>query len=265
MSTEVPDGDVDTFIRCFKFLMDCSMLGVGTGFDTKGKGKFRVYKPNSEVPAHFLVEDSREGWVNSTGAVLQSYLKPGHAEVLLDYSKVRGPGLPLKVFGGYSSGPEPLKELHQMIKTMFDLFFSTKERESCLGSREIVDLMNFIGKCVVSGNIRRTAEIAFGDFNDSEFINLKNYEQNPERMEFGWVSNNSIFAETGMDYSEVASRIVKNGEPGLAWLENMKNYSRMSDPADYKDSRAAGGNPCLEQTLESFEMCCLVETFPDKH
>ena len=26
-----------------------------------------------------------------------------------------------------------------------------------------------------------------------------------------------------------------------------------------------GGNPCLEQTLESYEMCCLVETFPANH
>ena len=39
----------------------------------------------------------------------------------------------------------------------------------------------------------------------------------------------------------------------------------MIDPPDYKDSKAAGGNPCLEQTLESHEMCCLVETFPDNH
>jgi hypothetical protein len=39
----------------------------------------------------------------------------------------------------------------------------------------------------------------------------------------------------------------------------------MVDPPDYKDIKAAGGNPCLEQTLESQEMCCLVETFPDRH
>ena len=26
-----------------------------------------------------------------------------------------------------------------------------------------------------------------------------------------------------------------------------------------------GGNPCLEQTLESYELCCLVETFPNNH
>src|SRR6266480_5010270 len=29
--------------------------------------------------------------------------------------------------------------------------------------------------------------------------------------------------------------------------------------------RARGGNPCLEQTLESYELCCLVETFPSNH
>jgi ribonucleoside-triphosphate reductase (thioredoxin) len=39
----------------------------------------------------------------------------------------------------------------------------------------------------------------------------------------------------------------------------------MQDAPDNKDFRAGGGNPCLEQTLESFEICCLVETFPEKH
>jgi hypothetical protein len=64
--------------------------------------------------------------------------------------------------------------------------------------------MNMIGKCVIAGNIRRTAEIAFGDPADTNFINLKNYKKHPERQEFGWVSNNSIFAELGMDYTQVA-------------------------------------------------------------
>ena len=29
--------------------------------------------------------------------------------------------------------------------------------------------------------------------------------------------------------------------------------------------RVLGGNPCLEQSLESYELCCLVETFPAHH
>jgi len=68
-----------------------------------------------------------------------------------------------------------------------------------------------------------------------------------------------------MDYGPACERVQKNGEPGFAWLDNMKNYSRMGDPPDYKDQRAQGGNPCLEQTLESYELCCLVETFPNNH
>jgi ribonucleoside-triphosphate reductase len=38
-------ADVEGFIRAFEFLMDSAMLGIGVGFDTKGKGKFRVYQP----------------------------------------------------------------------------------------------------------------------------------------------------------------------------------------------------------------------------
>jgi hypothetical protein len=68
-----------------------------------------------------------------------------------------------------------------------------------------------------------------------------------------------------MDYGPVCERIKINGEPGFAWLENMKYYGRMCDPRNGHDIRAAGGNPCLEQTLESYELCCLVETFPSNH
>ena len=36
-------SNVDEFISSFEFLMDSSMLGIGIGFDTKGKGQFKVY------------------------------------------------------------------------------------------------------------------------------------------------------------------------------------------------------------------------------
>jgi len=39
----------------------------------------------------------------------------------------------------------------------------------------------------------------------------------------------------------------------------------MGDPPNFKDNKAAGVNPYREQTLESFELCCLVETFPSRH
>lgn len=122
----------------------------------------------------------------------------------------------MKTFGGTSSGPQPLIHMHEILSALFE-----KRIGKDIQSRDIVDIMNIIGKCVVSGNIRRVAEIALGEADDSSFIHLKNYDLNPDRMEYGWVSNNSIFANIGMDYKEVAESIFKNGEPGICWLDNM--------------------------------------------
>lgn len=110
--------------------------------------------------------------------------------------------------------------------------------------------------------VHNSAEIVLGDADSEEYLNLKNYKENPERAAHGWASNNSVFAETGMDYTRLAERIRDNGEPGLVWLKNMQNYGHMGSVPDYEDQRVAGTNPCGEQQLESFETCCLVETFP---
>ena len=109
--------------------------------------------------------------------------------------------------------------------------------------------------------VHNTALISFGSKDSTEFMDLKDYTKNPQRMDYGWTSNNSIFADLGMNYSEVAKRICNNGEPGIAWLNNMREYSRMVDHPDNKDYRVEGGNPCLEQSLESYELCTLVESF----
>jgi ribonucleoside-triphosphate reductase len=52
----------------------------------------------------------------------------------------------------------------------------------------------------------------------------------------------------------VAHQTAVNGEPGYAWLENMQAFGRMCEAPDRKDWRAAGGNPCLEQSLEDQEL-----------
>lgn len=41
--------------------------------------------------------------------------------------------------------------------------------------------VNHIGRCIVSGDVRQTAEIAFGDPASEEYIDLKNYDKNPHR------------------------------------------------------------------------------------
>jgi ribonucleoside-triphosphate reductase len=134
-----------------------------------------------------------------------------------------------------------------------------------LNSLMIMDIANLIGVCVVSGNVRRSAELAMGSLHDEDFLNAKNYDKHPERGEWGWMSNNSVEAQVGDDLSHIVEGIALNGEPGVIWMDVTRDYGRLIDPPNYKDWRAQGYNPCAEQSLESYEMCTLVETFLNRH
>ena len=187
VSTEKIDSE---FALPFLFLMDMSMLGVGVGFDTKGAGKIRIKKPDIHNWT-YRISDTREGWIKSLEMLIDSYFK-GTNKVEFDYGDIRPEGQLIKGFGGLSSGPEPLKELHGNIRKVLDA-----EIGEDISITTIVDIMNLIGKCIVTGNVRRSAEIVFGDPTSEEYLDLKNYKVNPERETFGWMSNNSVFAELG--------------------------------------------------------------------
>lgn len=227
------------FSEPFCFLMDFSMLGVGIGGDTKGAGKVYIKQPRTTTEPH-VVEDSREGWVEIVRRILDSYVGSDTLPINIDYSKVRKAGEPIRGFGGIASGPEPLKELVEDIQKVLNPLI-----EDTITSTAIVDLFNLIGRCVVAGGIRRTAEIMFGEVEDEEYIDLKNPELHAEALaHHRWCSNNSILATEGMNYAEVAKRTAKNGEPGYFWLENARAYSRIKGLPDWKDEAATGANPC---------------------
>ena len=251
----------------FAFLMEASMLGVGVGFDDKGADKeFTIYEPK-EPEVITVIPDTREGWVESVTAVINSYLRPDQKIAGFSYSEIRPAGTPIKTFGGTAAGHEPLLKLHNHIHKLF------KGRAGqTLTRRDIADIGNMIGVCVVSGNVRRSAELLIGRLDDKDFLNLKNAKVFPERNSYdpaspgwAWMSNNSIEATVGADLSGIVDGIASNGEPGVVWMDMSRKYGRLIDPANDKDWRVAGYNPCAEQSLESFEMCTLVETYLNRH
>jgi len=222
----------------FRFLMDMSMLGVGVGFDTKGAGEIIIKQP-AFVKTAAIVPDTREGWVETMSIVLNGFFT-GSEIPEFDYSIIRPEGAPIKGFGGTASGSGPLKQMVNMLTKMLITHIDQK-----ITSTIIVDICAMIGKCVVSGNVRRTALIALGDPNDEQFINMKDYKLFPKELKnWRWASNNSVFAEVGQDYTDIAKKIAVNGEPGLFWLDNAKKYSRMVDPQNDLDYKAVGCNPC---------------------
>ena len=251
----------------FAWVMDALMLGIGVGFDTLGQEKdMLIYSPNNSEVC-YEIPDTREGWVESLRILLNSYLRPNQQKQTFNYDVIRPLGAPIKGFGGVSSGPEPLKVLHNRI----DKVLGGRAGET-LDSRAIVDIVNLIGTCVVAGNVRRSATLALGSAGDEDFINLKNAEIFPERNSYdpenpgwAWMSNNSISAKVGTKYEDYVDLISNNGEPGFIWLDVARNYGRLADAPDYKDTRVMGFNPCAEQPLESYELCTLVEVHLNRH
>ena len=252
--------------RPFTFLMEASMLGVGVGFDDKGADKdFQIYEPQGEET--YVVPDTREGWVKSLEILINSYLRADQKNTIFDYKEVRPSGTPIKTFGGTAAGHEPLERLHNHINKLFKGRSGEK-----VTRKDIADIGNMIGVCVVSGNVRRSAELLIGRIDDKDFLNLKNAEVYPERNSYdpaapgwAWMSNNSVESYVGANLDSIVEGIARNGEPGVIWLDVSRAYGRLVDPPNNKDYRVEGYNPCAEQSLESYEMCTLVETYLNRH
>lgn len=262
----------------FAFLMEASMLGIGVGFDTKGADKhFHVHAPKAVPSGEFVLDDTgralapqiltedglvdpgelgaevhvitddREGWVASVVRLIDAYLKPGQTLPVWDYTQVRPAGEPIRTFGGTAAGPGPLRKLHEALRRVLDA-----KAGQTLTSTDILDIGNLIGVCVVSGNVRRSAELALGSVDDAAFLNAKNPEVFPERNSYdpqapgwGWMSNNSVKVSLGDDLSGIVEGIKLNGEPGVVWMDVSRDYGRLIDPPNGKDHRAAGYNPCV--------------------
>ena len=250
----------------FCFLMDMSMLGVGVGYDTRGANSIKVKRPR-KGDFTFQIEDTREGWIAIVRCIIDAYFGYGTIPTHIDYSQIRPHGSQIKTFGGTASGPTPLK---QLVEYDIPSILGPLEDE-LITSEAIVDLFSAIGKCVVSGNVRRSASIALGNYDDNTFLSLKDSSLSKKHAElcspngWRWTANHSIFSKIGMDYTIPAQSTKKTGEIGYFWLENAQKFGRMSDPSHEPNTNIIGCNPCGEISMEDHEFCNVPETFPARH
>lgn len=249
-------------VEDFQFLMDHLMVGGGVGFTVErasvhdfpkvqNVGYVRHEKTND---ADFIVGDSRNGWSALLGKVLKSYFETGES---FTYSTilVRGYGATLKTFGGTASGPEVLIEGIQNICDILNARVGKKIR-----SIDALDIANIIGKIVVAGSARRSAQIAIGDPDDFLFLKAKNWGKG-DIPAWRANSNNSIYADS---YDEIIDEFWKgydgSGEPyGLINRNLIRKNGRLSEKVN--DNKVIGTNPCGEIGLEDGEPCNLAEIF----
>ena len=102
----------------FAWMMDALMVGIGVGFDTEGAGTLAIQEPQYTNDT-LVIDDSREGWVDSVHMLLDGFFF-GAKVPKFDYSAIRLEGALIHGFGGTSSGPGPLVELHKKLnRTLF--------------------------------------------------------------------------------------------------------------------------------------------------
>ncbi|ETY72459.1 ribonucleoside-triphosphate reductase [Lactiplantibacillus fabifermentans T30PCM01] len=205
----------------------------------------------------YVLPDTREGWVEALAQLIDAHFIGNYKEIVFDISKIRARGVRIHGFGGTASGPAPLIEMLKDVNVIINNKVSAK-----LNSVDCTDISNLIGKAVVAGNVRRSAEIALGDSNDYDFITMK---QNKDKLyHHRWASNNSIITdEKYANYGDVAEAVAKNGEPGIFNLDMSRNYGRITDGRQNNvDATVEGTNPCGEISLSNGEPCNLFEVFP---
>lgn len=243
------------------FMMDMSMLGVGIGFDTKGAGQVEIQRPNPAKYVEYEVHDSREGWVDSLRTLIHSYTKKSsNGEVVFNYEKIRPAGSTITGFGGTAAGANILSDMHEMFRKHLD-----RKIGKTLSSGDIVDLMNYIGKCVVAGNVRRTAQIAFGEAGDEEYSSLKNpyafmpdhiksMIQEKEGMAWGRATNSVAYLDVSdFDTSSLTSEETELLTQGTIqwsalnnhrWASNNSVFAKVGMPyKQYEKDIATNGEP----------------------
>ena len=254
---------VDEPVRPFTWAFEMLMLGSGVGFNIQREHVYQLPKIRRKVTvknvedagADFIVPDSREGWTELLKRVLEASFVTGQG-FTYDTSLVRPAGTPIKGFGGTASGPG-------------DLIWGMNEINRILNERsgnrlkpiDCLDIMNIIGKIVVAGNVRRSAQIAIGDHDDIEYLRAK-------RWDLGGIpnwramSNNSVACDDVSTLPEEFWEGYKgNGEPyGLINLSSSRRMGRTGE-TQYPDPDVMGYNPCAEQSLAPFETCCLAEIY----
>tara|TARA_B100000029_G_scaffold180448_1_gene178125 strand:- start:2355 stop:4256 length:1902 start_codon:yes stop_codon:yes gene_type:complete len=248
-------------IKPFTWAMDALMLGSGVGYNIQrehvyelprvNKKKIRIIRKDTK-DADFIVPDSREGWIELLRRCLEAHFYSGGG---FSYSTicVRGKGEVIKGFGGVASGPNELCWGIEQISNVLNT-----RRGKKLRPIDCLDIMNIIGYIVVAGNVRRSAQIAIGDYDDIQFLEAKRWDNGIPNWRA--MSNNSVVCnDIALLPEQFWEGYGGNGEPyGLINLKLAQTVGRTGD-SRYPDPDVQGFNPCAEQSLAPFETCCLAE------
>ncbi|RMG76678.1 MAG: ribonucleoside-triphosphate reductase [Chloroflexi bacterium] len=242
--------------RAFDELMYVLLCGTGVGYSVERQYINKL--PEVSETFHksksttITVADSKLGWASSLKDLI--YALYGGTIPVIDYSRIRPAGAPLRTFGGRASGPEPLQELFEFTINLFSKAAGRK-----LNSLEVHDLVCKIAQVVVVGGVRRSALLSLSNLTDERMRNAKMgdfFISNPQRA----LANNSVAytekPDMGIFMKEWTNLYMsKSGERGIFNRQAAKNTVPERRDKDWD----FGTNPCSEIILRPNQFCNLTE------
>lgn len=243
----------------FGRLMYALMCGTGVGFSVENIYTSQLYPiesqdTDSKRDITVTFGDSRRSWAENYNKYLLYLLGGVYRNVYYDLQYIRPKGAPLKVTGGYASGPEPLKELLDYTKETVE-----KMRSTGIHNIYLYDLACKIADVVVQGGVRRSACICLFDYTDVLMWKAKsplNLQWFPHRHN----SNNSVVFPTEDEAKEYIADILElakeTGEPGVV-IKSLITGRAEDCGRDPKVNY--GLNPCGEIILRDNQVCNLTE------
>lgn len=145
--------------KSFTWLMNFLMLGAGVGYRITDEDmanfppiKHATIVRQDNKDADFILGDHRGSWIQLLGKVLKAHFYSGKG---FTYSTqlLREKGIPIKSFGGVSSGGQVLCDGMTKINDLLNRRASSPNPR--LTTVDALDIANIIGMIVVSGNVRR--------------------------------------------------------------------------------------------------------------
>ena len=256
--------------KVFAEILYILMCGTGVGFSVERQYTNKLPEvPDTLYPTDttIIVADSKLGWAKALNELI-SLLYTGLIPKW-DLSKLRPAGSILKIFGGRSSGPDPLDRLFKFVVASFEQHKSSK-----LDSLACHDIACMVGECVVVGGVRRSAMISLSNLSDTRMRSAKTgqwWKLTPWRS----ISNNSAVytdrqppMETFMDEWK-SLYDSKSGERGIfsrhAARSTIERSNKFRENNFGKNVRLIetdedwGCNPCSEVLLRDSQFCNLSE------
>ena len=209
-------------LKKFSEIFFVLMLGTGVGLSVQRQYVSKLPKINSKievihksydaVPKNMRKEytelklinknaieleigDSKFGWSKAIDMYFDIISSKQYVDIeyiFINYNNVRPEGERLKTFGGYASGHNNIKQMFTKIDRIFKEKKRINERQwQVVKPIDCLDIATIIAENVVSGGVRRSAEIVFCDSDEQDVLNAKAnlYYQDDNG---NWISNSNI-------------------------------------------------------------------------